>query len=571
MLTATRLRSLLDRIDGRGYKAYHELLGSWELEGFTLFVDHVQADPFAPPSLLRVRLPADRAGLPGDLWNSRDRRVALEDFLARSFAAAARRVGRNRHGLGRSGVFRIDAGGQEVLERTAVRVTADWVEARFTLGLPAYGRRIAARAAGEMLLQELPAIVEASLRYANLDPHRLRDHVDLYEDQKLIQGQLAGRGLVAFVGDGSILPRESGVSDRPLPAGQAVPFRSPPELRVSFETLHNGVVSGMGVPRGVTLIVGGGYHGKSTLLRALERGVYPHIRGDGREFVLTDPGAVKIRSEDGRRVERVDISPFIDNLPLGRSTTAFSTEDASGSTSQAANIMEALEMGAVALLIDEDTSATNFMIRDARMQQLVAKEKEPITPFVDKVRQLADELGVSTVLVAGGSGDYFDVADTVILMDEYVPRDVTARAREIAGSFPTRRRREGGERFGPVPARVPLPQGLDPSRGGRVKVGARSTEEVRFGWEDIDLSAVEQLVDPAQARAIGDMLYYAARRYVNGRRTLREVVGAVMADVEQAGLEVISPPGRGPRGAYALPRPFEVAAAFNRLRTLTVR
>ena len=323
----------------------------------------------------------------------------------------------------------------------------------------------------------------------------------------------------------------------------------------------------MGIPEGVTLIVGGGYHGKSTLLSALEKGAYNHIPGDGRELVVTVDDSVKIRAEDGRFIENVDISPFIRNLPLGLDTRAFSSPDASGSTSQAANIMEALEVGARLLLVDEDTSATNFMIRDERMQSLVAKEKEPITPFIDKVKQLYADLGVSTILVMGGSGDYFDVADTVIMMDEYLPRDRTDEARRIAESFSTRRQFEGGARFGTVKARRPLPEGFNPRKGrhDQAKTSARSIHAIAFGYHLIDLSQVEQLVDISQTRAIGDIIHYAMKRYIDGERTLREILGLVEADLDRDGMDVICP---YLKGNYARPRRYEIAAAINRLRTL---
>ena len=314
----------------------------------------------------------------------------------------------------------------------------------------------------------------------------------------------------------------SGIDDRPLPEEAAVLFQSPPGLEVEFVCPHRGPVRGMGIPAGVTLIVGGGYHGKSTLLAALEKGVYNHIPGDGRELAVTVADSVKIRAEDGRFIENVDISPFIRNLPLNLDTRSFSSTDASGSTSQAANIMEALEAGARLLLVDEDTSATNFMIRDERMQSLVAKEKEPITPFIDKVRQLYGDLGVSTILVMGGSGDYFDVADTVIMMDEYRPRDATAEARRIAESFASRRRFEGGQHFGAVKGRRPLPEGFDPRKGKRLqaKISARSINSIAFGNATIDLSGVEQLVDISQTRAIGDIIHYAMKKYIDGKRSL---------------------------------------------------
>jgi predicted ABC-class ATPase len=358
------------------------------------------------------------------------------------------------------------------------------------------------------------------------------------------------------------------VDDRPFREG-AIPFQSPASLRVELTPPNAGPVSGMGVPAGVTLIVGGGYHGKSTLLNALERGVYNHVPGDGRELVVTDAGAVKIRAEDGRAVTGVDISPFIGALPNGADTRHFSTANASGSTSQAANIVEALEAGARVLLVDEDTAATNFMIRDHRMQELIAKEREPITPFIDKVRQLHDEHGVSTILVMGGSGDYFDVADTATAMDAYVPHDVTDRARAIAQKYQAERRQEGGDSFGDITPRAPLAESLDPSKGRRqVKISTRGVRTILFGTNEIDLSAVEGLVDPSQLNAIGQALYYARQRYMDGGRTLPEILDAVMADIDRGGLDVLD---RRSVGDLAHFRRYELAAALNRLRTLQVR
>ncbi|HHW44942.1 MAG TPA: ABC-ATPase domain-containing protein [Desulfotomaculum sp.] len=563
------LRDKLLAMDGKGYGAYKSLAGSYAFDRYTLFIDHVQSDPFAPPSRLRVRVEQRLAGFPPVLYRTRPRRIALEDYLMRAFARAVARHCRGHRGTGKSGLVAVDHCGQEILERTGAVVNSDFVEIRFVVGLPARGRTITGREAVRIFLEELPAIIHDSLFYHNLDSGGIIQQVELMEDQEFLRGQLAGRGLVAFVANGSILPRESGVSDRPLVRGRVVPFQSPPELEVEFNLPNRGRVAGMGIPRGVTLIVGGGYHGKSTLLRALERGVYNHIPGDGRELVITLPGAVKIRAEDGRSVQKVDISGFINNLPGGQDTRSFSTENASGSTSQAANIVEALEMGAPLLLLDEDTSATNFMIRDGRMQELVAREDEPITPFIDRVRQLYEYMGVSTILVVGGSGDYFSVADRVIMMQNYVPRDVTARAREIAARHRDGRRMEATDTFRRVTPRVPLPVSF--TLEGRDKVKARGMDEIVYGHMDIDLQNVEQLVDPAQARAIAEIIKYAARHHVNGRRTLKEVVEAVLSDMDREGLDVISPfKGQHP-GDYARPRAHEIAAAINRYRRLQVK
>jgi len=337
---------------------------------------------------------------------------------------------------------------------------------------------------------------------------------------------------------------------------------------VTFATPNHGVISGMGIPEGVTLIVGGGYHGKSTLLRAIERGVYIHIPGDGREWVVTDPTAIKIRAEDGRRVEKVDISPFISDLPMGKSTQEFCTDDASGSTSQAANIVEALELGSRLLLIDEDTSATNFMIRDRRMQKLVRREKEPITPFIDQVRNVLEN-GVSTILVMGGAGDYLDVADLVLMMDTYVPRDVTSLASRIVQDYPTGRLPEAPGPFrSPIP-RVPLPPSIDPTRGKKpVKIDAKSIHTILFGRIPIDLSSVEQLVDIGQTRAIGDAIHYLKEHHLDGRRSMIDAIELFHAALKTRGLDILSP---SPRGDYVMPRPMELGFAINRLRSLKVR
>jgi predicted ABC-class ATPase len=580
MRTLEDLRRILARIDGRGYKAYEEIEGAYEGPGWVLYVDHVQGDPFAPPSKVRVRVDGRRAGFPADVYRTSVRRVALEDFLARRVRQSIDAVSRGRRGSGKSGVIWVDAGGQEVLERTAVRVRPEWIECRLQVGLPAAGRTVLGRQAEEMLCREVPEIVRRSLFWTEVPEGECRRFIECVENQEAIRAQLRERRLVAFVADGSILPRRSGVSE--LPLERAIPFRSPESLRVTMAVpnpvLWNGRVHdtlmGMGIPEGVTLIVGGGYHGKSTLLRALERSVYPHIPGDGREYVVTREDAVTIRAEDGRRIERVDLTPFIGQLPYGQRTDDFSTENASGSTSQAANILEALEAGSRLLLIDEDTSATNFMVRDARMQALVAKELEPITPFVDRVRELYERLGVSTILVMGGSGDYLDVADTVILMREYVPEDVTAEARRIARAYPTQRRPEAPRPIERVVERVPCAESLDPSRGRReVKIDAKAVDLILFGETAIDLRAVEQIVDLSQTRAIGYALHCAAERFMDGRRTVREILDELERLFAREGIDVLDPFRRGEEhpGNFARPRRYEIAAALNRLRTVRMR
>jgi predicted ABC-class ATPase len=560
------LRNILQRIDGAGYKAYKDLKGSYQFPNFTLICDRIQGDPFASPSKLRVKVPQTVAKFPQQLYKNKSREVALRDYLTREFAEVASNIS-SRRGTGKSGLIAIASCGQEVLERTSVLIDDEYVEIRFVVGLPARGRTVLGRQANAMLCEDVPDIVSALL-YDALDKKAIQQQVETVEDADWIREQLPKQNLVAFIANGAILPRCSGVDFRPLD-DMAIPFQSPDDLSVTFNCPNRGIINGMGIPPGITLIVGGGYHGKSTLLKAIELGVYNQIPGDGREFVVTNPNSVKIRAEDGRSVMGVDISPFINLLPGNRTTTNFSTTNASGSTSQAANIMEALEANAQLLLIDEDTSATNFTIRDRRMQLLIAKEKEPITPFIDKVRQLYNDYDVSTILVMGGSGDYFEVADTVIAMDNYLPDNVTTKAKAIANSYPTERQAEGGKDFGTITYRIPSADSIDPSTYKRdVKTKVRDLDTIVFGTEDIDLNCVEQIVDNGQLKAIASAMIYSKQNYLQQSRTLAEILDLVSQEIENQGLDAISD---FPTGELALFRRFELAAAINRLRSLQVK
>jgi len=540
----TRLENLLHRLDGRSYPAYRDLRGTWRLGGMTLVVDHVQGDPFAAPSRLRLRVDA---GLPG--LDDRDRREATEDWLLRRFGAVLR--GEQR-GSGRSGQLRVYRPGPEVVERSAVRLFPDGTaEVRFTAGLPAGGRRILGRQARAMLTADIPRAARAIQPAPGLEEHARSVVV-----QRSLRRQLRSRGLAAFVADGSILPRASGVDQRPL--ADAVPFTSPPSLRVALDT-PEGEVVGMGVPEGVTLIAGGGFHGKSTLLQAIQRGHLDHVPGDGRERVVARPETVKVRAEDGRRVVGVDISPFLRDLPGGRSTRPFHTEDASGSTSQAAAIVEAVEAGARVLLMDEDTCATNLMVRDERMRRLVPRDREPITPLVERVRAMRDQWGVSSILVIGGVGDYLGVADLVLVMEDYRPREATAEARSLVPE-PV----EADEPLGPVEARVIHRRGLRPG-----KIRARDTRSLRYADQDVDLAAVEQLLDTAQTITVGEAIRLLHDEIVDDRRDMRQVLAALEAILDDEGVEALAPRAHPP-GDLVRPRRHEVAAALCRLRSLQV-
>lgn len=561
------LEELLRKIDGKGYGMYKELKGMYGFGSYTLAIDHVQADPFAGPSSMRIIMGQEVHGLPKDLYDCKEKCIAVCDFLTRSFRESIFKIYEGVGGSGKSGLLVIDDCGQQVIERTSVMIDEKKLTVSFEVGLPAAGRKVLGRAATEILCKALPKIAEKALIYKNINGAALRKQVELYLDQQYIRRQLKERGLVAFVANGAILPRESGVSDKPLKK-DVTAFKAPAHLEVEMDLPYGGKIRGMGIAKGITLIVGGGYHGKSTLLNALQLGVYDHIAGDGREYVIMDKDAVKVRAEDGRSVEKVNISAFINNLPNHKDTLRFASQNASGSTSQAANTMEALEAGASCLLIDEDTSATNFMIRDSRMQQLVKKEKEPITPFIDKVKQLYDEHGVSTILVVGGSGEYFDVADLVIMMDEYVPCDVTERAKAIANSFGQKRETVTGT-FGEITHRVPLRASFS-GNGKESRIKVRSKECVSVGKSNIELDFVEQLIDYHQTSCLAVMLDYLAQRGINDQSSLTQMIDSLYDEIEKKGLGMLKSVSRG-CGNLVLPRKQELFATINRYRQLKIK
>ncbi len=555
MNTAQDLKEILRRIEGRPYPAYKDTRGTYAFGPFLLSIDHVQGDPFAAPSDVSVLV--KDPGFPSDILRTRQTRIAAEDRILRFFGQALHRQSRPGKGSGKSGKLSVTRPGQEILERTSCHLYEDGsVRVRFNIGFPANGRRILARELERILFVTLPTVVNESLIYKNYTPkmkEELQETWQLAMDQTAIRNQLKVLDLAAFVADGSILPRESGVSQKPMQ--EAVAFAAPESLAVEVETPFRGRIRGLGIRKGVTLIAGGGYHGKSTLLEALERGVYDHIAGDGRELVITDETAVKSRAEDGRSVQDVNISGFITNLPNGKDTVAFSTEDASGSTSQAAGLAEAIEAGTKTLLMDEDTSAANFMIRDNLMQEVVHGDQEPIIPFMDRVRELYEKDGISTILVAGSSGAFFSKADTVIQMDQYVPLDITEKAKDAAKAYVFREK----ENLQPFDCRsVRIPHRVKESE--RSKVRSRGMDTISVDRQDIDMRYVDQLVDPEQLAAIGQLLKLANREIVDDSRTLTEVVD-VLEDRMNAGAldETV-------RGHGARPRKQEILAAFNRQR-----
>jgi predicted ABC-class ATPase len=562
-----KLRTILQSVNGKGYKAYKNLKGTYEFQNFVLCIDHIQGDPFASPSKVRLLIPRNRSNVKPEFTKTKIRKIYCEDLINRTICKYIKSIPNIVKGTGKSGMILIDQPGQEILERSAVVIDDETITVCLSVGLPAQGRRILAKEAGKIFFEIIPSIIKESV--LSIKELEFEKAIKLCDQQYAIRQFMENNGYVAFIANGSILPRESGVSDRPMRKEKAVPFQSPKELEIQIPIPHqNEPITGMGIRKGITLIVGGGYHGKSTLLKALERGVYNHIRGDGREFVFTDSSAYKIRAEDGRKITNVNISPFINHLPFEKDTIRFSTDNASGSTSQAANIVEAIEAGAKTLLIDEDTSATNFMIRDERMRKLV--KNEPITPFIDKAKQLYEEFGVSTILVIGGSGAYFDIADCVIQMDHYVPVVVTEKAKELA-RLDTAPLQNINGKFGEITYRIPLPQSLNSKKGKKDKVSAKGKFTIQYGHTIIDLHNVEQLVDESQTNMIAEILQFMERERILERKlTIPEFLTFIEQRMNKQGLASFTKYPHLHPGELARPRTLEIAAALNRLRTLVI-
>ena len=590
--TLNELTSHLHAIDGRSYAAYKAIVGRYRSPlGWVLYIDRIQPDPYAPPTAIRVVLPLALTGADARLTGTNEtltgtnepltgtnshltasptRAVALRDYLARTLRE-----------LLKGQAISIAPAGQEILERSSVNLHETWqddfstpafnapgpyLELRLRWSLPAFGREIAGRQAARNLNLDLArAVAGLDLRESELGAEAWK-HCQVAEDHAALQEILVERGWVAFLADGANLARRSGVSQLPLEGG--VPLTAPETLAQTVQLPHAGVVRGTAIPAGVTVIAGGGYHGKSTLLNAIARGIYPHIPGDGRELVATVPEAMAVRAADGRAVTGVDLRPFISHLP-GRDAdpAQFTTANASGSTSQAASIMESLELwgqsAQAALLLDEDTCATNLLIRDQRMRALVSSEREPITPLVDRIRALHRERGISTLIVMGGSGDYLDVADQVLIMDSYRLVDATAQARQVCASQP---RVDTSLPDFPLPAQR-LPQRPEAKRRGPSRTRALGTQRLVLDRHEVDVADVSGLVDEGQALAVAWALRALLERHFDGRTSLSQALAQVAKRLDDVGLDAL---GEAHPAFLVRPRLVDVGAAVNRLRSLQV-
>ena len=406
----------------------------------------------------------------------------------------------------------------------------------------------------QMLCRDLPGAVDRFIAEFNMC--QLEKSLALAEKQTAIRSWLKTSAYCAFIANGSILPRSK---DTDLPLLDAVPFQSTPNDEIEVCG-----VRGMGIKRGVTVITGGGYSGKSTLLDAVSAGIYDHYLGDGRELCITDDTAMTISAEDGRSVKSLNISPFIKWLPNG-DTQNFSTEHASGSTSQAANIMEAVDYGTKLLLIDEDRSATNFMIRDRMMKELI--EKEPITPFTDRVNELYLSCGISTILVIGGSGEYLFVADRIYMMEDYLIHDVTKKSKVICSSY--------GESYShtrPIEwlqKRTLYSEHFSsyPKGSGKERLTVSNMGFIIIGDEMIDIRGLHDIVSKRQLDALGYMIRYLEVHNTDRKIDINIRIDELYDKIAHEGLDMVfSNIFTTTERFLDLPRKLELKALINRMR-----
>lgn len=581
-------------IDGRSYKSYKDTKGRYNFGDYNLNIIKVQGDPFASPSLISCDIDLDKHGFDKNLYDTPAKKVAFEDYFLRKLGTAigsisrvtreaeerisgddreeledrgsrsgrdskGNRYGASSRGSGKSSSISILKTNQEIIKRSAVDIRGKTLTFRFYVGLPARGRTVLGKAAKTLLFDKVRIVYE-SITIQNINKRQLERHVDTNERSEMIRRSMDRKGLISFIGDGSILARRSSVDDRPMIG--AVKFSSPSSLKVTLELEDGSLVTGMGIGRGITTITGGGFHGKSTLLNAIEKGVYNHIPLDGRELVITTYDAVKIRAEDGRSIEKTDISTFINNLPHKKDTKSFTTENASGSTSQACNIMEAIELGAKLLLIDEDTSATNFMVRDRKIQELISHDKEPITPFIEKVGSLRKQVDVSTIIVVGGLGDYFSVSDSVLMLDEYVISDITAKARAIDEKYRESKIIEDESEIQLSRKKINSEKISLLFNDKKCRIKGRELDELSINRDIVDIRSIEQFIENGQVPFIGELLKKIFIK-PNKNYYLREIVDKVEEDIKNENLCNYL---KAEQGNLVYARKYEVGAVINRIR-----
>lgn len=577
-----KLHNLLASIADKPFHHIQKLRGCYSFPVFQLRFIKMQGSPGAnPASIASVTISLADSQIPELFLRSAECKLAVADFLIRRFRDGIGRFARQNRGKDGSGSFNTIVLSQKMLHRDSVLFADDAVYLRFMISLPAKGQGggvFDAEQAWIMLNEELTAIVDATFFYRHYDEQTrtlLQQFVDVQKTRGEIVRFMHQHNLVAFIANAARLPRQSGVDDRPSMSESVKTFQSPPSLQITIPLTNGLNISGMGIKEGITCITGGGYHGKSTLMQAILAGVYAHIPGDGREYAVTRDDAVFIRAEEGRSIRDVDISPFIGDLPNGLKTGSFSSDNASGSTSQAANIVEAIESGSRLLLFDEDSCATNFLVRDELIEKILDAEQEPIKPLYSTVRSLWTKHRISMIFVVSGLGYFLQKADTCLLMDNYRCNDITAKVRDRLGPIATENqpisdfsvsRRLAADNFNPAY----INRRLNKTIPKRIKDLRNAPRQLEYGMDLINLDAVVQIAEAPQILAIGYCLLVLRNQLTQSEHkpeTIRFWIDWLEDEIKSHGLDCLQPDYPG---TLSMPRKYEIAAAINRIRSLRI-
>ena len=552
-------------LNGKNYGLYKSLADKpWDFGDFALEFLHVQGDPYAPASRVVIKANLSMLGYAGEWGGEFERRLALSDFLYRKLS----RLVKEKYPEKDAAIV-FDTAGPEMLVRNSLWIDNGELRACLQVRLPGEGRKIQAEVAAEILTMVLPDLVSAGLYYNKSDESALQDYYRVLAERKAILAELETRGLCAFVPDGAVLPRASGLSEMPLEG--AVPFTAPEQMAVTLNVCGR-EIRGMGIPKGITVITGGAFHGKSTLLQALTRAVYPHIPGDGREGIVIDESALRVGVEDGRSVRGTDLSQFVRDLPGGVSTKNFNTLSASGSTSEAANLLEAMEAGSRAFLIDEDSSAVNFLIRDVRVRKLLGDDREPLIPLTDRIREISAQ-GYSFILVAGACGDYLDLADNIVIMANYKAEC----AKNVSGVIASEAKQSTPAASSARPFvgyMQPLQKSVRPTSAveRQVKVKLSGDTLLQIGFLVSDTSRLNTLVDKQQRLGAGFVLLNLLQNAAsNSESSDASNAGDSVAVTIQKLYEKIQNVGfrnlpQGMSREMSLPRVVDIACVAFRLR-----
>ena len=564
MKNKDELYSKIDQINQQDAKQLQQLIGDYDFSRYVLKISRIDEPAETQHSLLVVSVPHFIAGFPLKLIETPVGRTALEDLLTRKVAEEIDKISAyDEDGISRRRLH-ITRPGQKILPRSSLVVTEEYVEARIYVRLPLRDGRILGGDMKTLFFEILPRVVNAALIFCNLDEDEITAAVNLMNDADHVRHLLATRGWVSFVADHARLSRV-GDSDQP-DLERAIPLVVDEALARNVDVPHAGALRGFGVPAGLTLILGDAYSGRAELMHAIGDGIYNHVAGDGREMVITVPDAVYVKAEPGRSVQRVDISAFV--RPTGANPAAFTNIHADACAAQAASTIEALEVGARALLFEESDSAVEFLTRDARLGDLMPEADRTITPLSVLARRIVDQLGVSLV-IAGSSTitDFIPVADTILRIANYKVSDVTQQAKALVAPPATA---PAGADVSALIAkkRSVVPSSIDPSAGrSELRIETEGMYQLHFGRNTIDLHGVVQLADEDQTRTIGRILYYAKTHYMDETHPISELLDSVDQDLSTEGLETLT---RVLQGDLARPRRFEIAAALNRLPSLRI-